>query len=290
MSIMTIATKMASNTERGFIMQNATTALVTGASAGIGATYADRLARRGHDLILVARDRARLEGLATRLRAETGRAVEVLTADLSQRADLLRVEHRLRGDTSVGMLVNNAGVAVSGPMLGSDPDRLEALVALNITAALRLAHAAFEGFVARGGGTLINIASVLALAPERFNATYSGSKAFLLNLSLTLQTELAGANVRVQAVLPGATRTEIWGKAGIDVDQMQAERVMGVDDMVDAALAGLDLGEAVTIPSLPDTVDWQRYDAARQALGPNLSRQYLAERYSARKAASQVPA
>jgi short-subunit dehydrogenase len=261
-------------------MHDANTALITGASAGIGATYADRLARRGHNLILVARDRARLEAVADKLIAETGRAIEVLPADLARKADLLRVERRLRDDAAIAILVNNAGIAAAGPMLGNDPDRLEAMVQLNVTAALRLASAAVEGFAARGHGTLINIASVLALAPERFNGTYSGTKAFLLNLSLSLQNELRGKGVRVQAVLPGATRTDIWAKAGVDVASLPAEMVMDLDEMVDAALAGLDQGETVTIPSLPDAADWQRYEAARLALGPNLSRNHAAARFA----------
>jgi short-subunit dehydrogenase len=260
-------------------MSKANTALVTGASAGIGAVYADRLARRGHDLILVARDETRLNALATRLRDETGRSVEVLAADLAVRSDLLGVEHRLRQDPSIGMLVNNAGVAVAGPMHGADVDRLEAMVNINITAALRLAHGAVEGFAARGRGTLINVSSVLALAPERFNAVYSGTKSFMLNLSLALQTELASTGIRVQAVLPGATRTEIWGKAGVDVAAMPADRLMDADEMVDAALAGLDIGEVVTIPSLPDVAEWSRFSDARLAMGPNLSMVHAARRY-----------
>ncbi len=262
-------------------MPTANTALLTGASAGIGAVYADRLARRGHDLILVARDETRLNALAARLRAETGRVVEVLPADLASRPDLLRVEQRLRQDASIGMLLNNAGIAVAGPMQGSDVDRLEAMVDINITAALRLAHTAVANFMARGAGTLINVSSVLALAPERFGAVYSGSKAFLLNLSLSLHTELAGFGIRVQAVLPGATRTELWGKAGIDMAAMPADRLMDAGEMVDAALAGLDLGEVVTIPSLPDRADWVRFDDARLALGPNLSLARAAARYRA---------
>jgi uncharacterized protein len=229
-------------------MSNANTALLTGASAGIGALYADRLARRGHDLILVARDETRLNALATRLRAESGRSVEILAADLAARSDLLRVEHRLRQDPSIGVLVNNAGVAVAGPMHGSDVDRLEAMVNINITAALRLAHAAVEGFVARG-------------------------------LSMALQTELANTGIRVQAVLPGATRTELWGKAGVDVAAMPADRLMDADEMVDAALAGLDIGEMVTIPSLPDMAEWSRFNDARLAMGPNLSLAHAARRY-----------
>jgi short-subunit dehydrogenase len=168
-------------------------------------------------------------------------------------------------------------------MLGNDPDRLEAMVQLNVVAALRLAHAAVAGFVARGGGTLINISSVLALAPERFNATYSGTKAFLLNLSQALRTELQGTGVRVQAVLPGATRTDIWGKAGIDIASLPQENLMDVNEMVDAALAGLDQGEAVTIPSLPDAAQWANYQAARLAMVPNLSRNHAASRYLGRE-------
>ena len=256
------------------------TAVITGASAGIGAVYADRLARRGYDLVLVARDRTKLEALAKRLGAETGRNVEVLPADLTHKGDLLRVDDRLRTDTSISLLVNNAGVAAFGPLLGNDADRLDAMVQLNVAAPLRLARAAIEGFVARQSGTLINVASVLALAPELFNGTYSGTKAFILNLSLSLHAELQGNGIRIQAVLPGATRTEIWGKGGVDVDTLPADMVMGVDEMVDAALAGLDQGEVVTIPSLPDVADWKSYEAARLALGPNLSRNRAAARYA----------
>jgi short-subunit dehydrogenase len=255
------------------------TALVTGASTGIGAIYAERLARRGHGLILVARDRARLEALASRLQAETGRLPEVLAADLARDADLRRVEALLRDDGRIAMLVNNAGMAVAAPLLSADPDRLEAMVRLNVVAAMRLAIAAARGFAARGRGTIVNIASVLALAPERFNGAYSGTKAFVLNLSQALQGELEGSGVRVQAVLPGATRTEIWQRAGVDVGSFPPDMVMEVGEMVDAALAGLDAGEAVTIPSLHDMADWQRFEAARQALGPNLSRSQAAPRY-----------
>lgn len=257
------------------------TALVTGASTGIGAVYADRLARRGHALILVARDRARLEALAGRLGAETERTPEVLAADLAQDADLHRVEARLRDDPRITMLVNNAGMAVVEPLLSADPDRLEAMVRLNVVAAMRLAVAAVAGFAARGRGTIVNVASVLALAPERFNGAYSGTKAFMLNLSQALQGEVADRGVRVQAVLPGATRTEIWERAGVDVATLPPERLMEVGELVDAVLAGLDLGEQVTIPSLPDLSDWERFQAARLALGPNLSRNRAAARYRA---------
>jgi short-subunit dehydrogenase len=262
------------------------TALITGASSGIGATYAERLARRGHDLLLVARDRVRLEALAARLRADTGVAVEVLPADLTLRADLARVEQRLREDARITMLVNNAGIAVAGSLVGADPDRLEAMIQLNVVAPTRLAAAVAPRFAAAGGGTLINVASVLALAPELFNGSYSGTKAYVLNLSQALQHELAPRGVRVQAVLPGATRTELWERAGIELAQLPPSMVMDVNEMVDAALAGLDHGETVTIPSLPDNGDWEAYSAARLALGPNLSRDRAALRYRAATAAA----
>jgi short-subunit dehydrogenase len=251
-------------------------ALITGASSGIGAVYADRLARRGHDLILVARDSARLEAVAQTLREQTGVRVETVIADLGQRADLAAVETQLRGDERIGMLVNNAGVAVNGTMIAADPDRLEAMLQLNSIVPTRLALAAAEGFIAQQSGTIINIASVTALLPERFNGVYSGSKAYLINFSQALQEELRPHGVRVQAVLPGATRTAIWGAA---VDHLPREMLMEVDEMVDAALAGLDQGELISIPSLPDMADWQAYTAARLHMAPRLSLNQAAPRY-----------
>ncbi|MBR0667396.1 SDR family oxidoreductase [Roseomonas hellenica] len=257
------------------------TALITGASSGIGAVYADRLARRGHDLILVARDQQRLEVLAARLTQETGRRVDVLPADLAQPSDRRRVEDRLRQDPAITLLVNNAGVSASGGLADGDLDRLEAMIQVNAIAVMRLAGAVAPGFAARGRGTIINIASVLALAPELFNSVYSGTKAFVLNLSLGLHKEVGERGVRVQAVLPGATRTEIWARSGTDPAHLPQEMLMGVEEMVDAALAGLDQGELVTIPSLPDAGQWVAFDAARRAMQPNLSRDRAAERYRA---------
>lgn len=254
-------------------------ALITGASSGIGAVYADRLARRGHDLILVARSRERLQALATQLTEDTGRAVEVIVADLSDRADLARVEQVLRSDARITVLVNNAGLAINSEMADADPDRLESMILLNVLAPSRLASAALPGFLARGRGTIINMSSIAALAPERLNGGYSGTKAYLLALSLRLQQEVSEKGVRVQVVLPGAIRTAIWEKVGIDVESLPPNMVMDVEEMVDAALAGLDQGEQVTIPSLPDIADWEAYEAARQNLMPKLSLSSPAPRY-----------
>ena len=261
------------------------TAVITGASSGIGAVYADRLARRGYDLILVARNRERLDVLAKRLAAETGRAIDVVAADLSDKADLGRVETLLRTDSRVTMLVNNAGVAAVTPLLDSDVDAMDDMIALNVRALTRLTYAAAPGLVARGGGAIVNIASIVAVGPEILNGVYGASKAYVLAFSQSLHKELAGKGVRIQAVLPGATATDLWAKAGRPVEHLPGEIVMSTDDMVDAALAGLDQGELVTIPALPDVADWQAYEAARQKLLPNLSRKNPAARYRARAAA-----
>jgi uncharacterized protein len=262
------------------------TALITGASSGIGAIYADRLARRGHDLILVARNRGRLDGVASRLRSETRRVMDVVVANLNERTDLRRVEAVLRTDPSIAVLVNCAGVSAAGPLLSSDADQVEAMIALNVIALTRLTYAAAPGFVARGGGTIINIASVLAITPEILNGVYGSTKAFVLAFSLSLHKELAQKNVRIQAVLPGATATDLWAKIGMPIARLPDEMVMQADDMVDAALAGLFQGELITIPSLPDVADWQTYEAARQTLAPNLSLKVPAARYRVGAAAT----
>jgi short-subunit dehydrogenase len=261
------------------------TALITGASTGIGAIYADRLAKRGYDLILVARNRERLDTLAKRLAAETGRGIEIVTADLSDKADLGRIETLLRTDTRITMLVNNAGVAAIAPLLDSDVEKMDDMITLNVRALTRLTYAVVPGLVARGGGIIVNIASVVAIAPEALNGVYGASKAYVLALSQSLHKELAAQGVRIHAVLPGATATDLWAKAGRPVEHLPSEIVMSTDDMVDAALAGLDQGELVTIPALPDAADWQAYEAARQKLMPNLSRKNPAARYRARAAA-----
>ncbi|MFK4381311.1 SDR family NAD(P)-dependent oxidoreductase [Bradyrhizobium sp. USDA 223] len=254
-------------------------AVITGASAGIGAVYADRLARRGYDLILVARNEVRLDQLATRIAGATGRMVKTVAADLKNKADLKRIEAIVATDPAITMLVNNAGVGGLEPLLQSDVDAMEEMVDLNVTALMRLTYAAAPALVARGGGAIINIASVVAIAPEVLNGVYGGTKAFVLALGQSLQKELTDKNVRIQTVLPGATATNFWGAAGGAVDNLPSNIVMTSDDLVDAALAGFDQGEVVSIPSLPDAADWANYEAARQKLIPNLSLSSVPARY-----------
>jgi uncharacterized protein len=255
-------------------------ALITGASTGIGAVYADRLAKRGYDLILVARSIDKLNQVAAEIRSETGRKVETLQADLTAPADVQRVADRLTTDTSISALVNNAGIAAANKLLESDPNYLDQMIQLNVTALTRLALAAAPRFVARGKGLIINIGSIVALAPELLNGTYSGTKAYVQNFSTSLRNELADKGVTVQVVLPGATATPLWDKAGVPITNLPPEWVMTTEDMVDASLAGLDQGEFVTIPALPNVADFEAYEKARLALAPNLSRKNPADRYA----------
>ncbi|HEY0505879.1 MAG TPA: SDR family oxidoreductase [Lysobacter sp.] len=257
------------------------TALITGASSGIGALYADRLARAGHDLILVARRADKLRDLAARLTAESGRSVEILAADLTQPADLARVEEVLRTDASIATLVNNAGIGAVLPLLQSPVDEMERMIQLNITALTRLTYAAVPGFVARGGGTVINISSIVGIAPEILNGVYGASKSFVLAFSQSLHHELAGQGIRVQAVLPGATATDFWDVAGHPVENLPEAIVMRADAMVDAALAGLAQGEVVTIPGLHQGEKWTSYESSRQELSTMLGNSKPAPRYAA---------
>ncbi|MFL9877027.1 SDR family oxidoreductase [Herbaspirillum rhizosphaerae] len=255
------------------------TALITGASSGIGAIYADRLAKRGYDLILVARNRDRLNALADRITNETRRTVEVLVADLNDRSSLAQVEAKLRNDASITLLVNNAGIGTHTPLLSSDIDKMTQLIDLNVTALTRLTYAAVPGFVARGKGRIINIASIVGIAPEVLNGVYGGSKAFVYAFSQSLHHELAAQGVRVQAVLPGATATEFWELGGLPVEHLDPNIVMTAENMVDAALVGFDRGELITIPSLPDVSEWEAYEAARQIMSAHLSNKAVAPRY-----------
>jgi uncharacterized protein len=255
------------------------TALITGASTGIGATYADRLAKRGYDLILVARRKDTMDKLAKDLAAKTGVRIRVLPADLTVEADLERVEQVLREDSSINLLVNNAGAATLGAFAQADIARLSRDIQLNVVAPTRLAHAVLPGLLARNRGGLINIASVMSQMLQPGNSVYGATKSYLLHFSEVLALEVGASAVRVQAVLPGATGTALWNGSGVELKDLPSEIVMNVDEMVDAALAGFDQGERITLPSLPDAADWQRLVKARDDLQPNLSRKHSAPRY-----------
>jgi len=254
------------------------TALVTGASSGIGAVYADRLAQRGYDLILVARNEQRLNAVAERLRGETGRQITVLAADLNDKASLAKVEAVLRDDPNITVLVNNAGVGSVASILQAKVDTMEEMIDLNITALTRLTYAAAPAFAARGAGTIINIASVVGIAVEALNGVYSASKSYVLSFGHSLQKDLSDKGVRVQTVLPGATATEFWDIAGYP-PQKTADITMSAEDCVDAALAGLDAGELVTIPGLHEGALWTRWEADRREISPKFRNAKPAPRY-----------
>lgn len=256
------------------------TVLITGASSGIGAVYAERFAKRGHDLVLVARDKSRLDALADRLRETHKVAIDVLQADLTQQADLAAAETRLRTDPRIGILINNAGMAQSGAFVQQGAQDIERLIALNTTALTRLAAAIAPRLVEAGVGSIVNIGSVVGLAPELGMTVYGATKAFVLFLSQGMNLELSPKGIYVQAVLPAATRTEIWERAGMDVNSLP--EVMDVDELVDAALVGFDRREPVTIPPLHAAARWDALDGARQGLLSDVRQAHAAERYQAR--------
>ena len=258
------------------------TALITGASTGIGSIYAEHLARRGYDLVLVARNRDRLNALAGRLTTETRQNVEVFAADLANADDLAKVERKLREDASISMLVNNAGLGTHTSLLESDVERMAQMITLNVTALTRLTYAAVPGFVARKHGAVINISSIVSLAPELLNGVYGGSKAYVTAFTQSLNKELADKGIKVQAVLPGATATDFWQTGGLPVENLDPGIVMSAQDLVDGALQDFDNGVLISLPSVHDLQAFDHYEASRQALFGQLSSNQLAKRYSAK--------
>ena len=241
-------------------------AVVTGASSGIGAVYADRVAARGHDLVLVARRAERLRELADCLSAAHGVEVTPVEADLTQEAGLARVEGLLRSDERIALLVNNAGNGKLSSTLDMSDADTAATIALNLIAPTRLARAALPGLVRRKAGGIVNIASVVALNALPITTLYSATKAYLLMFSRGLAAEVADTGVRVQAVLPAGVATEFYDQAGIPLSAFDPAAVMTAEDLVDAALTGFDRGEEVTLPSVHDLALWTEYERARVAL------------------------
>lgn len=229
-------------------MSKKTTSLVTGATAGIGLEFARQLAARGDDLVLVARDTGRLESVAADLASAYGVATEVLTADLTDPAQLATVEQRLAdGDRPVDLLVNNAGFGLKNGFLDNDIDTEQAQQDVLVRAVLRLSHAALSGMVERGHGGVINVSSVAAFLPR---GTYSAAKAWVNSFSAWAHNEYAARGVKVTAVCPGFVRTEFHQRLGIDRDA-SAPRFLWLeaDCVVREALADFDSGKAISVPS-----------------------------------------
>jgi short-subunit dehydrogenase len=236
-------------------------AVVTGASSGIGVAYAERMAERGYDLILVARRRDRLEDVAKRIEIKAKRMVEIVIADLADAKDLLRIEALLTEREDIDVLINNAGLGALGPTSKVTADALENLIKINILALTRLTHAALPGFLRRNSGTIINIASMIAVMPTPSGAGYSGSKAYVLNFTRSLQMELAKTSIIVQSV-----RTEFFEASGLTAAPFPSELFMSADQLVDTSLQALDQGELVCFPSLENASLWTGFEDARIAL------------------------
>jgi short-subunit dehydrogenase len=259
------------------------TAVITGASGGIGAVYADRFAKRGYNLLLIARDGSRLGVVADKLSSQYGVKVELIVADLTEKPALLKLEEQLQADKNITVLVNNAGFGGTRSLVDSSVDELENMIFLNVTALTRLTAAVLPNLIAKKTGAVINIASVVAVNPDALNGTYSGTKAYVLNFTQSLFKTLKDTGVQVQAVLPGATRTDFWDRAGLPVHNLPEKNVMSAEDCVDAALVAFDEKELVTIPALPDVEAWNRYEESRKALYPFLSSKEAAKRYNIQK-------
>ncbi|RWM26248.1 SDR family oxidoreductase [Mesorhizobium sp.] len=258
---------------------NKGTAVITGASSGIGAVYADRLAGQGYDLVLVARRADRLQEVADRLTYAYARKVKTIVADLSIDADLRRVEQAIATDESETLLVNNAGMGGIETVADADADAAERMIKVNVVALTRLTRAVLPGLLARDRGAIVNIASVVAYGIA-VGGIYSGTKAYVVNFTEALQKEVAGTKVRVQSVVPGPIRTEFWDASGISLDRINQDWVMSADDLVDAALAGFAQGETVTVPGLADLADLTTYLGARDHFFGSLFSGKPAARYA----------
>ena len=223
------------------------TALVTGPTAGIGAAFARPLAERGHDLVLVARDQARLNALADELRSRYGVEAEVLVADLADREQLARVEGRVADpDRPVHVLVNNAGFGHKRPFLENSVEDEQQMLDVLVTAVLRLTHAALGAMVARGDGQIVNVSSIAGYLPR---GTYSAAKAYVTSLSRWADATYRDRGVRVMALLPGFTKTEFHARMDVSRRSAPSWMWLDADRVVREALADLDAGRPVSIPS-----------------------------------------
>ena len=265
-------------------------ALVTGASAGIGVAFAERLARDGHDVILVARRRERLEELANRLQRDFSAHTEVIAADLTDAGGLAEVEAHIASDESLVLLVNNAGFGGYNPFASIEPSIIDELIGIHIRAVTRLTRAALPGMVRRGSGGVINIASLLALSgtlppsPLPYRAVYAGSKAFLVAFTQALAGELNGTGVKVQVCLPGMVHTEFHAVQEFDTSRIGPEK-MTPDDVVTASLSGLAQGEVMCVPALADAALLDRLAEAQRAvlMAGAMQGVALADRYRRRE-------
>lgn len=255
------------------------TALITGASSGIGLSFANQLAGSGYDLVLVARRLDRLETLRDRLHASHGISAEVLVADLQTDSGAAAVERRILEGDAIDLVINNAGYATRGKIAAFDYQAFAGMMAVNVMALVRLSAAAMRRMADHGSGAIINVTSGTAFMQMPGNSGYGSSKSFVVAFTRHMHGEAAGSGVHVQLLVPGLVATEFHEVAGADLANYPPAMVMQANDLVAASLRSLELGEPVCIPSLPDIGDWEAYASAEQALAGNVSRDSVAPRY-----------
>ncbi len=258
------------------------TAVVTGASSGLGSVFAQRLAARGYDLLLVARRKDRLEGIATELQSRFSIQVQVLAADLAHPDGLAEVAGRLSADDAITMLVNNAGTSSVEPVAQVSVETITNLIALNVTALTVLTKAVLPNFTKRNAGTIINIGSVVGFTGFAWVPVYGGTKAYVQNFTQGLKLQLAETKIRLQYVAPAGTVSEIWDVMGVPMSSLGEGALMNTESCVDAALKGLDDGEFITAPSVHDENLVQKYLEASEALFTASQQPQPAPRYISR--------
>lgn len=259
--------------------KNIGTAVVTGASSGLGEVFAERLAKRGYNLKLVARRKDRLDVIAEKLQSKYGIKVTNLVADLGAEADLQKVVDDLAADQSITLLINNAGTSTLAKSTATSVAKQKNMVDVNVTALMLLANAVLPHFIEKNEGILINIASVLGFYTLPLSSVYSGTKGFVVQYTRGLQEELKGTNVQVQLVNPATTATEIWEVGGVPLSALNAATIMTTEDCVDAILTGMDQGELTTHPSINDQELIDAYEQARIKLFQGSQTGKVAERY-----------
>ena len=258
------------------------TAVVTGASSGLGKVYAERLAKRGFNLLLIARRKDRLEAIAADLQTRFPVEIQIMAADLSHPEGVAEASKRIGDDASITMLVNNAGTSTMEPVAQASVETISTVIALNVTALTLLTKAVLPGFIERNAGTIVNIGSVVGFTGYSWVPVYGGTKAYVLNFTQGLKQQLAETKIRLQYVAPAGTVSEIWDVMGVPMSSLGEGALMDTEACVDSALKGLDDGEFITTPSVHDETLVPKFEEASTTLLAASQQSQPAPRYASR--------